>query len=850
MPAAPVTPVSDAHVAPPGGVLTRNDILAAAQDADGPWRFVPLAEAAVAAYPHDHDMRYLLAVTYARMGLRTPAAEHLAKLSAALPGQSEVRALVEAVRRLPNDRVPAERLIATATGNAAALAERGVDVLGLCGAWRDSLTTRQFVIARTAGGEETLVRAAAATGWVWQTWGPMRAQAERLGRELAPAGHGVGGDKGASATGNAAGVQRPVVIEGVCPPWTLMVIARALPSAADGASAGLRVLQVDAMELLDGLAMADLRALILDERTWFFVGERGPEALERWLDARDTTLIDGVSVVAPGVRVRSSRTPAAILSGAVERQAEQIRVVGARVAARGEVRDRPWWARRFAAAWPRDGSPGSVPASQRLRVLVPTYRMSTYLRHAAGDLCDALRTLGVDARLLMEPDCASPLTRLAHIRAADEFDPDVIVSPNYTRAGLNGVETGDAPAIHARVPFVTWVQDAMAHLFRASSGRAMSELDFAVGHAHLDLFTEFQYPRERFLPFSIAVSPRKFHAAAVSVEERARLECEIAVVTHHSETPAQMVERVARESEGVPGLARLVRAAFPVAEHLADDPLNRVNIAGVNEHARRLLEEHRVPLSAENRALLANQILRPLVDRVLRHRTLEWAADLCERRGWRLRVYGRGWEKHPRLGMFARGVLDHGDDLRAAYQCAGVTLHVSAAANLHQRVMECALSGGLPVALFKLDDLDVLRAAAMVEASRSCQAWCCSVANRERCVCPADHPAVAMVADVQDRLPVRDKHFVYFHEYFKDALHEHGCVAGLDWRAAWLMGDPEATCFWDRASFERTVSSAVESRDFRDRLSGAIAERVRRDFTIDTLARRMLDMIRDRLAAG
>src|SRR6185436_2501010 len=76
---------------------------------------------------------------------------------------------------------------------------------------------------------------------------------------------------------------------------------------------------------------------------------------------------------------------------------------------------------------------------------------------------------------------------------------------------------------------------------------------------------------------------------------------------------------------------------------------------------------------------------------------LAWAAALAEKRGWRLKIYGKGWENHPRLCAYASGALDHGEELRSSFQAAGVHLNVTAHSLVHQRLIECILSGGFPM---------------------------------------------------------------------------------------------------------------------------------------------------------
>src|SRR6185295_13062943 len=91
----------------------------------------------------------------------------------------------------------------------------------------------------------------------------------------------------------------------------------------------------------------------------------------------------------------------------------------------------------------------------------------------------------------------------------------------------------------------------------------------------------------------------------------------------------------------------------------------------------------------------------------LRHQTVAWAAELARERGWRLRLYGRGWAEVPELAEFARPEVSHGEALRACYRATAAHLHVSIYTLAHQRVMECALSGGLPLSRLVPENLVV-----------------------------------------------------------------------------------------------------------------------------------------------
>jgi len=105
----------------------------------------------------------------------------------------------------------------------------------------------------------------------------------------------------------------------------------------------------------------------------------------------------------------------------------------------------------------------------------------------------------------------------------------------------------------------------------------------------------------------------------------------------------------------------------------------------------------------------------PVAERLHRHTALHWAAEICVRHGLTLRIYGDGWERHPEFAAYARPALAHGDELRRAYAGAGASLHISPHSNAHQRVAECALSGGLMVRRGPSPDMGLVRLAIVAE---------------------------------------------------------------------------------------------------------------------------------------
>lgn len=362
------------------------------------------------------------------------------------------------------------------------------------------------------------------------------------------------------------------------------------------------------------------------------------------------------------------------------------------------------WRERYRAGLASAGTP------DRLRVLIPISRYSTFVRHSAHDLAEALRTLGHHAEVLSEPDPHSKLTTPAYLGAIDRLRPDLVVLINHTRRHMG-------QAVPPGVPMVCWVQDRMAHLFDASCGASQGELDFLFGHLHLDLFSHFNYPRQRrgfsFVPASAA----RFGWGPAP----AAFEAEIAYVSHQSETPQRLHARLVPMFAASPAVTRCLEGLFASASRWldraqADRALARSDrktlviealaAAGVGAPDPRLVG-----------AVFANYLV-PVMERMARHRALEWARRVCDRRGWRLRLHGRGWEMHPTLAAHAAGEAEHGTgDLSRLYRSSAVHLHVSMNTNAHQRVYECALAGGLMLRRGPSPDADLGKVALMQGAA-------------------------------------------------------------------------------------------------------------------------------------
>src|SRR5690606_25741716 len=90
----------------------------------------------------------------------------------------------------------------------------------------------------------------------------------------------------------------PITLEGADPPWLLRALASA-PARADGHLVRVNLVQADPLELLDGLALADLREPLSSGRIEVFTGPEATTLLAARLRARMDMRIKGVSIGLP-----------------------------------------------------------------------------------------------------------------------------------------------------------------------------------------------------------------------------------------------------------------------------------------------------------------------------------------------------------------------------------------------------------------------------------------------------------------------------------------------------------------------------------------------------------------------
>ncbi len=801
--------------------MSRDDIIRLAQSPKS-WEFLPVVAQALRVAPADEVLRLLGAAHLARVGLPELSLEQFNLLSAPVRATPDAQRIAEAARALKPALLEPEYVQRTCEANARALTRRGVSVAVPLARWWDR--AREHDWYRAADGNVIRRPRASVDPLTWRHLDDPKGQAAALiARHFA----------------SPEEYPRPLVLEGLDPPFLFQALAAALPRRASGHWPKLVLLQTDPLEFLDGLAQVDLRTELAQERTAVFIGPDASERYGRWMRQHLDRVVVGPALILPTLQTLASPPVGEEIARTERRQAEVMTQLQTQVRSHYAKCDRAWWQERFRAARNQSAEP--------LRVLIPTCRYSTYIRHAAADLAAAFERSGCRAEVLIEADDASRLSSLAYLDRLANFQPDLIVLINHTRASLG------ADLLAPNIPVATWIQDAMPHLFTDATGSAMGELDFILGHLHTSLFSRHGYPRERAAPLPVTADAAKFHTGPIDPGLARDLACDVACVTHHSETPQAMHERLVGElrrtgSDGQ--VIRVVEALYPrlapliaKAHHLPHHTLLREAI----------LEASREALSQEPIPALADQIFRhyalPLADRIFRHQALHWAAGICVRHGWKFHLYGRGWSNHPSLAPFAQGELEHGDMLRAAYQSAKVNLHLCASTIMHQRVLECFLSGGLAAPRLFADALADLRCRALIDALRSAAPH--TVDAKGKHFAFTDTPLGLQYAAAAQRLGITDHRLNMLLTPKREQ--ELAFMSDDDRRLndpSWLLGDLAEIGFFDEPSLERLISRARTRPAWRTNVIDGVRTRILDHLTTDAAVHTLLNLVHDGLTGA
>jgi hypothetical protein len=457
-------------------------------------------------------------------------------------------------------------------------------------------------------------------------------------------------------------VPSPVLFDGIGFGWLFLEIFRTTTNTYNGYSPALYVLEPDPLALTMVLHLHDLQEALRHPRTRMFVGGDPLEAFKQAV--RKTP---GWSVPEQFVRCQLRERALLPLEETInELRAERAKRRNAVLAeAEGHYRDKTsdFWSKRLVEAAP-------------LKILAITSRYTTVLQYAVEELRQAARELGHEMRVAIEPDDESLENPFPDQLAA--FRPDLIVQISRLRY--------ENPSLPRNVPFLCWDQDNLPCMRTDAATASLDALTFVAGHGALHGWSFHGWPRRNVIFCHPAASAFRYPATPAAPELLEKHACDVSFISNAAVTPEEIAGQQAARWQGSPELSAVFAAC--AGEVLAGGQSGRAwEFADLQ---RMIGGKAALPEQATNELALS---LSLVADRAFRHAALHWAANFCEAHRKTLRLYGNGWETHPRFARYAAGPARQGAEVHAIYQASRINLQLIEGGFLHSRSLDGLASG-------------------------------------------------------------------------------------------------------------------------------------------------------------
>jgi hypothetical protein len=433
--------------------------------------------------------------------------------------------------------------------------------------------------------------------------------------------------------------------------------------SAPGHRPPIYLLSRDVERLWAVLHVLDWGAMLADPRFPIFAGADAAQQMQELLAADPRWPQPRASVgLEPGIFPTELNALLATVQDATKRRIEQLKL-------------------RLSALYPPGESWAARVGRSRLRVLGITSRYTTFLQHSMRDWLEAFERLGHDTKLLMEPADHLLLGPAGVAQGVLEFQPDLVVVIDHYRA-----EIGTIPE---SIPCVMYVQDRLPNIFSEQAGQNQVDRDYCLGLGRLHLSERYGYHANRFLSCPVGINEKRFEHRDLTRAEMDRFGGDVSYVSHASRPADEFVREYAAKS-GSAQIARLCDHFYQRLESWYTAGGIALSEIAMRQMLERCMSDVRVQLAEPDLPTFLSFFNQSVNNAIFRHQTLSWLAGL----GLNLHLWGRGWETHPTLSRFARGVADNQNDLARIYRASKINIQVTPFGSVHQRLLDGLAAGG------------------------------------------------------------------------------------------------------------------------------------------------------------
>ena len=317
------------------------------------------------------------------------------------------------------------------------------------------------------------------------------------------------------------------------------------------------------------------------------------------------------------------------------------------------------------------------------RVMFITSRLTTVLQYANRDCAQAFADMGWDTRLLIEPSPYEDTTPAYLLQELAAFEPDVIFMIDSLRLHASCV-------FPPQVLHVCWVQDDLPRLINKEAGRSIGPRDFVALPAGPWYTQRFAYPACQCL-FLDKLTQAQLPASGPLADGD-----DLVFVTNAGRSVVALQQEIVKEYHA---------SVAPVRELIQSVTSTMITVYEQGGHlhspaqVRSLIEQEQHRRSwAFNDGNAMDQLVTTLFNRfnntLYRQQVVHWLIDMAGRHGWKLSLYGAGWEQNPAFAPYARGRVAYGAALQELTARSKISLQVVPFGCMHQRLLNGLMAGG------------------------------------------------------------------------------------------------------------------------------------------------------------
>lgn len=760
-----------------------------------PYEHIRAAEHYVEQVPDNHEHVLLLAMSYLKLGLGHPARERLVRLPDDMCQVPDIRAVFEMLKDVPDGRADMDPLNRRFKRNLAVLVRRCGELEEIESLWQQHADNFEFYRSNDRRLHIARIDANGSRHW----W-PYLADHVQLARQR-------------DIPDLDAEFRSPSVMAGIDHGWYLRRVYETSERTFLSYSAALYVLEPDLLNLALFLHTDDWSKILGDPRVGVFAGERCAEALRDMLIQDEHAALPQYVLPAMTCRPNFRDSVRKMLEGVLNHRNE---LYNARLQEAEQIyadRDAAYWAKRYDAALNGSGPP--------LRIFATVSRQTTFLQHSMRDCRAAFEALGCEFELLIEDNDRQCYTPANFVKPICKHRPDLVIFIDHNRH-----EYGDS--IHRSIPYVSFIQDILPDLFSPDVGEKLNERSYCMGIGKAEAVFRWGYPKDRFLPCIIPTNENVYSAEPLSAEELAPYRCQVSYVSNASATAEDLLKQ---QCQADPASASFYKDLYDwIVGHFEGGRflIDRLIVDRVRSACTAFMD----PQTATETALHLRQLFAvPICNLIYRQQVLEWLAEM----GVDLHLYGRGWDKHPRLHKHARGVAANGPELRAIYQASNINLQVSVTGAVHQRLLDGLASGGFFLLRYHPGDVAGPRLQRVHQFVQ--KAGITSTPSLLECTDGQIREDIAWLQEHTCRpAPEGDETYV---EYL-DILAQTGFALS----AGAMLPHYEEVMFRTRAELVEKVAHFLKEPDLRESIAEEQRRAVLSEHTYSNLMRRLLEFIR------